>query len=189
MRAKQLSAVLAVLALVSIACSAGERSNREAQATDSTVVAPPSTVLTGAASLRVPFVADNGTLTAVVGPAPKGVSAEQADAEMRHAMGVWVQSPPTQPSGYRPLAARVTLVPGLGVSQLENRSAWIVPFAYTRFPSCPDVNSSTTLPPWASKLQVVIVTTSDPRSAIIYEGAGAGLCGPRGTPTASTNTS
>jgi hypothetical protein len=178
----RLALVVMAAALLS-ACSSTARTQAETT-TVTTTVAPPSTVLHGADGLRVPFVADNGALTALRGSPPRGVSADQAVAEMRQALGQSVQTPPTQPPAYHPVAASVSLIDGLGVAPLWNRSAWIIPFVYTVVPSCPDFASSTTLPPWASDLQVAIVTTVDPRSVVIYTGAGAGLCAPRATPIA-----
>lgn len=183
MSTKQRLAIVVVVGTLLAACSSTNRI--EPRPATTTTPAAPSTVINGAADLGVPFVADNGALTARRGSPPRGVSAEQAEHEMHTVLGLSVQTPPTQPPGDHPLAASVSLVAGLGVPPLRNRAAWIVPFVYTVFPSCPALGTPRTLPPWASNLQVVLVTSGDPNSSVIYLGAGAGLCAPRGTPTAS----
>ena len=172
-------APMAVVALLSAsACS----SSTQAAATRPE---PPSTVLNGGAGLRVPFVADNGALTVTSGPSPQGIDKNRAAMDVHLLLGGWITAPPGQPSDYHPMSGTVTLVNGLGVAALRDRPAWIVPFIWTGSVGCPYLPPKP-LPPWASHLDVVIITSNSTGSAIIYQGAGTGICGKFTKPYAST---
>ena len=170
--------VVAVALLAIVGCSSG--SGRHDSASPASTAPPvttvvggsPSTVLTGAKGLRVPFTADDGALVVTTGGAPDDVTEQQAADR-----AIQLRTSAGKAPIVTVVAGRVTIAAGLGPMPIVDQPAWIVAYTQLYVAACPNRLSGgvePTVPSSASHLTAIIITGST--TLVGYFGTGTGIC-------------